>query len=534
MIRTVLSLRRTVTLHQLRRERWRMLVLIGGAIWSISLFPSAVWASRILGFNAVDLKYDALVAIVAVVMIGWVVVPILITGLDDTLDPGRFASLGVSAKRLMPGLTVSALLTVPAIFFLIVLVILAFAWQPEGRGAFAFAITGAILTLLTCVFSARVSVMWASRVLQSRRSREATFLTIIIGALLITPAIYLVVADGLEIVLDYDIRLLVDLMGGTPVGAPIQAAVDASKGAWVAASWHLAVSGGWIVLLHFVWRVNVERVLVNPIYRGGGAREREDTVLAAAERAERSGLVPPGARATNAMKARALRYWFTDPRYLSGIISVTVFPILFFMLVYPIFGSPAAVVMAVPVVLAGSIGWGRHNDVAMDNSALWLDIVSGSLGQRLMRGRVAGTLTWAVPLAAAAITVAVVVSGRLDLLPAIVGAVVGVLGTSLGVSVVTSVSMPYRAPAPGENPFGAEVGSIGAGLLAQFVSSLASSIVAVPVSLPLLAAVRWDANWGWAGLVVGSATGIIVLMVGARWAGTLYDRRSGRLVGAVS
>ena len=140
----------------------------------------------------------------------------------------------------------------------------------------------------------------------------------------------------------------------------------------------------------------------------------------------------------------------------------------------------------------------------------------------------------ATSVAAAAIAVAVTVSGRLDLLPAVIGAVVGVLGTSLGVSAVTSVAMPYRAPASGENPFGAEVGSVGAGLLAQFVSSLASALVAVPVSLPLIAAVRWDANWGWAGLAFGSATGVLVLILGTRWAGTLYDRRSGRLVGAVS
>jgi hypothetical protein len=36
------------------------------------------------------------------------------------------------------------------------------------------------------------------------------------------------------------------------------------------------------------------------------------------------------------------------------------------------------------------------------------------------------------------------------------------------------------------------------------------------------------------GLITGTSTGIIALVFGVRWAGDLYDRKSGRLVGAVS
>jgi ABC-2 type transport system permease protein len=135
---------------------------------------------------------------------------------------------------------------------------------------------------------------------------------------------------------------------------------------------------------------------------------------------------------------------------------------------------------------------------------------------------------------AASIVAAILVGGRVDLAPGVIGAAVGVLGTSLGVSAGTSLVLPYRAPAPGENPFSAQVGSVGAGLLAQAISSAAAWIVAVPVVLPLVAALLWDPSWGWVGLVTGSATGALALVFGIRWAGDLYDRKSGRLVGAVS
>ncbi len=511
-----------------------MLVLIGGAIWSISLFPTVVWASRVISENAPNLKYEALVAIVAVLMLGWVIVPVLITGVDDTLEPGRFASFGVGARRLMPGLTASSLLTIPALFFLAVFVILAAAWWPQGPATLTVAMFGAVLTLLTIVFSARVAVMWSARVLQSRRSREAMFLALLLGALLITPAIYLLVSDGLEIVLEYDVKLLLDILGGTPIGAPVQAAFDASKHHWGDATLHLAISAAWVTLLHWVWRVNVAHSLVNPLARGGGMREREDTVMAAAVRAEAKRQGTHSSRARVAVTSRTLRYWFTDARYLANLVSVLVFPLLFFMLVYPVFKAPAALVLAVPVLLAGTIGWGRHNDVAYDSTALWMDVVSGRIGREVMTGRILATVTWGAPLAGTAVIVAVAVTGRFDLLPAVIGATFGVLGTSLGVAAITSVTMTYRAPAPGSNPFAAEVGSVGASLVAQLVSSLVAWTVAVPVSLPLALAVRLDPAWGWLGLVTGLTAGSLVLWFATRWAGSIYDRRSGRLVAAVS
>jgi ABC-2 type transport system permease protein len=303
------------------------------------------------------------------------------------------------------------------------------------------------------------------------------------------------------------------------------------------------------MLLWLAWRVNVAYVLVHPVSRSGGARVREDSMLAIARRVERrknrrirrllAGRKGPragrNARAVVAVRSRAIRYWFADPRYLAAILSVSVFPILFFFLVYPAYGSPIYVIVAIPVLLAGTIGWGRHNDIAYDSTALWLDVVAGRLGRALMWGRVTATLVWAIPVVAAGTIAAVVVGGRPDLTPGVVGASLGVLGTSLGVSAVTSVALPYRAPAPGENPFSAQVGSVGAGLLAQAISSAVAWTVAVPVVFPLVAALLWEnPAWGWVGLVTGTATGLACLVLGVRWAGTLYDRKSGRLVAAVS
>ncbi len=544
MVATVLRLRFTTTKHQLQREWWRVLVLLGGAIWSASLLPSTWWVSRILEGQQAGVRSDALVAISGVLILGWVVVPVLITGLDDALDPSRFSSLGVPVRRILPGMTVSIVLTVPSLFFLVVLALLASSWRHDGPATLAVAFAWAALTHATMILSARVSVAWTARVLQSRRAREAALVAVVVGVLVATPVAYAVVSEGLDAILNVDVPALLEALRWTPIGLPVAATSAAAAGEWWSVAWRIGASLAWILLLHGVWRANVAYTLVHPTYRGGGARARDDAILAAAKRFEAGRLPRAGSaqravasRAGSAQRAvasRALRYWFTDPRYLSGLVSVMVFPALFFTLVYPIFGSPVAVVMSIPVLVAGTIGWARHNDVAYDSTALWLDVVSGRLGREVMRGRVAATLAWAVPLATVAGLAALGLAGRWDLAPAEFGAIAGVLGTSLGVSAISAVALPYRAPAPGENPFSAEVGSVGAGLLAQLVSSISAWIVAIPVTLPLVAAIRWDARIGWLGLVLGLATGAGVLVLSTRWAGRLYDRKSGRLVISVA
>lgn len=548
MVATILRLRLSVTIHQLRREWWRTLVLIGAAIWTLSLLPSVAYIAITLSERAPDIRMEAYSAIVAILLVGWVTVPVLVAGLDDSLDPSRFASLGIEARRILPGLTVSAFLTIPALFFLITLFFFSTSWLLDGGDVFAVAVVGAMLSLATMVLSARVAVMWIARLLESRKSREIAFLAGVGGALLFIPIAYILISNGLEDLLEYDARPILESLRLTPVAAPVGAAGAASAGDWGGVWWRLAISAAWVVMLWLVWKVNVAHVLVNPLARGGGARARDDSMLATAIRCERRWAKAwrrlrrarnGPSRAGVAVWTRAVRYWFSDPRYLATILSVTVFPVLFFFLVYPAFVEArreelVAVIVGVPVLLAGTIGWGRHNDVAYDSTAVWLDVSSGKLGRAIMWGRMSAVLVWAIPMVAVGVVAAIAVSGRPDLTPGVLGTCAGVLGTSLGVSAVTSVALPYRAPAPGENPFSAQIGSVGASLFAQAISSGVSWIVAAPVVLPLVAALVWDPAWGWVGLVTGTGTGVAALVIGIRWAGSLYDRRSGRLVGAVA
>jgi ABC-2 type transport system permease protein len=533
VVTTVLTLKYRVVRHQLMREWWRALVLAGGAVWSVSLIPAAFWMQRALAVEAADVRAQILVGAAAICMAGWIVVPLLVTGLDDTLDPGKFAIFGVPARALMPGLTIAAVLTLPALFFLAVFIIFAGSWHPGGSAVTGVAIAGALLTVAVMVLGARVAVAWSARAVRSRRSRTLAMVAIGVAIVSVAPAAWIVVRSGLESAAAYELPVVLEWLGRTPVGAGMVAPAAAEQGDAVGAAWRLGLMVATVVLLHLAWRDNVAFALVNPLHRGGGLQRTADAVLTGAHR--RRFPRPLGAdSATRAVRARALVYWSTDPRYLVGSVGVVALPILVFALVVPILDLDPRWAFAAPVILAASIGWGRHNDLAYDSTALWMDVVAGRIGRAVMVARTQAVLVWALPAVALAAVALLAWSGLWHLAPGLIGACLGALGATLGVSALTSVALPYRAPGPGENPFGAEVGSLGASLVAQIISGAAMFAILPLVTAPFILSLAVDARWGWFALITGTAMGIAAAVIGVRAAGSLYDRRSGRLLAAVS
>ncbi|MFW2513833.1 hypothetical protein ACNI3K_08660 [Demequina sp. SO4-13] len=527
MVAAVLGLKFRVVRHQLRREWWRALLLVGGAVWSLSLIPATFWVQRFLSFETSDSRATILVAFAAVCAVGWVTVPLLVTGLEDTLDPGRFASLGVSARRLMPGLTIAAALTLPTLFFVAVFLILAGAWRYESTAVLAVASVGGLLTVALMTVSARVCVAWSGRLLSSRRARLGALVGAAVAFVLLAPAAWITFRSGLDSALAYEVPVILEWLGRTPVGAGMAAPGALAQGDPAGAVWRLALLALTVVVVHEAWRANVAFTLVHPTFRGAGTRRRGDAILDARGGGRGDGVA-------SAVRARSLVYWRTDARYIVSAIGVVTLPVVFFVLVVPILGLDERWALAAPVMLAASIGWGRHNDVAYDSTALHVDIVAGRIGRAAMRGRTQAVLVWSVPLVGLAAVAVLAWTDQWYATPGLVGACVGALGVTLGISAVTSVLLPYRAPGPGENPFGAEVGSVGASLVAQLVSGVAMAAALPLVTIAFVLSLTADARWGWLALVAGVGLGTAGAVAGLRAAGALFDRRAGRLLAAVS
>jgi ABC-2 type transport system permease protein len=464
--------------------------------------------------------------------IGWAAVPVLIAGGDDTLEVRRFTTFGVGANRIMPGLVVAAMLTLPAAFFAFLWLALSVSWFAEGFTVGLLGLAGAAVQTVTCIASAKVASSWAARVFASRRTRTVALIGSAIGVVGVGVVAWRALSRGLEVTFGDNFDVLVTSLARTPLVSAVTAPGEAASGNWGAAFWLFAAGVGWALALVLAWRANVAHALVTPVFRAAGVRPRPDALLAGGRGvpflAGRDRRGPAGA-----VFARVARAWTGDPRYIVSLTAVVLMPALFVAVIIPTFDLDPRWSFAAPFVLATSIGWGRHNDIAYDSSALWLDIVAGRRGGAVMRGRFAAVLVWALPLVAAGAVVTAWWSGHWELAPAVVGTAVGALGVSLGVAAVSSVLIPYRTPAPGENPFGAEVGSVGAGLVGQFASSAATIVLLPFVLVPCVLAIAVDARWGILACIGGLGLGAIGYVYGLAVAGRLYDARSGKLLAAV-
>ena len=66
-------------------------------------------------------------------------------------------------------------------------------------------------------------------------------------------------------------------------------------------------------------------------------------------------------------------------------------------------------------------GWSVHNDVALDSTAIWMHVSSGTKGTHDRAGRLAPVMLIGLPLVVIGSSVTVTVNGDWRLLPAIIG-----------------------------------------------------------------------------------------------------------------
>lgn len=535
MAATLLRLRATLLRRALAAEPWRLVLLLLGGVWALLTLPSVLGGMRWLSRQSPDVAHDVLVIGGALLLLGWAVVPVLVPGLDDSLDVRRFATSGVAPHRLVPGLLLAALLGVPTAFTGMLALAPVLAWGGPDRGASRLAaVVLAPVILVTCVATARVSTGLATRALAARRAREVGLVT---GALAVV-GLLLVVGQvrrlGLEGVLE-GVPEVAAVLGWTPLGAGWSAPATLARGDVLAAVGQglVAVAGAAAGLA--AWAALLRRALVRPPSRSGRRRRRRDGMLPDLRRpAPGTGDRPTTARTglvvARAVARRGLRSWTTDPRYTSALLGAVALPVLIVLLAATVVDAPAAVALSMAPLMAGTIAWGRHNDTAFDGTALWLHVVSRVPGWADRAGRAAATAVWAVPLLVVVGVAGALVGGRADLAPASVGAALGVLGAGLAVSAVSSAALVYPVPAAGASPYAAQAGSLGASLVAQLVTSLATAVACLPVTVAFLAALWWRPGLSWAVLVLGVLGGAALLVGGVVVGGRVYDARAVRLL----
>ena len=521
MVAHLLRLKLTLLRNSLRRSPWQLVGIILGALYGIGMLAALMAGLFYLGFTDPVLARTALVLGGSLTILGWALVPLVTSGMDMTLDPARFATFAVPLPKLLTGLAVGGLIGIPGAITLLAALASAASWWKYPVAA-AAAVPSALAAVFVCLIAAHVTVAATTSLTGSRRFKDISGVVILIPLMLLGP----IIAGIGQVVSNSSNALpaVADTLSWTPLGALWAVPGDIALGHPGTAAAKAAIGAAFLALLVLAWRWLLQRALVNPPHSGTARRKKGNLGVFA-----RFPATPTGAVA-----ARALIYWFRDPRYGASLV---VLPVLVVLLVFATDSSEGALVL--PLVLGPLVGfllsYSLSADVSYDNTAFALHLATGVSGAADRAGRVLACAVFAVPLTLAAAIIPAALTGYAELIPAVLGLSLGMLLTGFGLSSVVSARYTYNVPLPGDSPFKTPPGSAARSFLVQGLGMLVQLLLAAPtLALAVAALVTGSTLLIWLTAVVGVVLGLVLLATGIRVGGRWMDRRGPELLQAVT
>jgi ABC-2 type transport system permease protein len=512
MVAQLLGLRLQLLANGFRRSVWQLLGIVLATAVGVGLLVLAGSGLIALRSAPDDLARNLLVLAGSFVVLGFVLLP-LVLGVDDDMDPRRFALVGFPRRRLSAALLLAALVSVPSLVIMILSALTVVTWS---RGPFPvlLAVLSAVLAVATCVLAARVTTALASLLLATRRSRELTGVLGTLVLVLLAPAVILLLSvdwtrDGFGVLGD-----AAEVVSWTPFGAVWSVPGDAAMGDVGSAILKLVIAAATAALLWLAWDRLVAHMVLTP--------QREQVVKTY------GGMgwfdVMP-ARPAAVVAARSITYWGRDPRYLVSIVIIPVVPLLM-ILPLLVIGVPVETLALIPLpVMALFLGWSLHNDLAFDSTAIWLHVVSGARGYADRIGRMFPVLLIGIPLVIVGSMISILFYGDWAALPSMLGVSSALFLGGVGLSSYISARLPYPAALPGDSPFQQPQAS---GTLAGFSQSLGlagSLLIAAPALYFAWLGIVEDPSWHLAALWAGVGAGALAIIGGVWGGGRVFDHR---------
>jgi ABC-2 type transport system permease protein len=526
MVAVLVQLKLHLLRNSLKRSVWRTVGLIIGMAYALAIVVFVLVGMVALRWTSVDTTADVTVLVYSVLTVGWLLFSLLVFGVDETVDPTKFALLPLRAREIRPGLFIAGFIGSPGVATVLVGLGLVITWARTLPLTLA-ALVAFPIGVATCFLFSRAGTAAFASFLGSRRFRDLAFVVLALFGIVMGIGGNLVggLAGRDPAQMRGVLASAATLAGWSPFGWAWAVPAALARGEWWGAGLRLVLAVALAGALWWIWSFYLAQRLTSPIEAGGGAAK-----------VRTGGFVDRLYPATPAggVAVRTLHYWRRDPRYFAGIAGFSIAPIIIVVstMINPYPGSTVVAALA-PVLLALLLGMSVAQDLSYDGTAIWQHIVSGVRGADDRAGRVMSTATVFGPVLLILLLATAAVSGEWRLLPMIAGVSFGVSLIGLGVGSVVGALWQWPAPPPGANPF--QKGNSGG--LPSFLSFSASSIATFVLSLPLaaLAVGSFWFDWlGWIALPLGLLFGYVLLRVGIAQGGKLLDRRWPEVMGAVS
>ncbi|MFI6822877.1 ABC transporter permease [Micromonospora sp. NPDC050187] len=530
--------------NNFRGQGWRVALFVGGVIAGLWFAGTGFFLLAAPGL-ADESRYALMVAAFGggLLVLGWLLLPLVFFGVDETLDPARFALLPLSRRTLVTGLFAAALVSVPAVATLLAMTGLVVTSGALGGAAAAVAAAvGVVAGLLLCVAASRAITSAFATMLRSRRVRDLAAVLLAALAALLGPLQLVVLAAVQDA--DWD-RLagVARVVGWTPFGAPWTVGIDVAEGRAWAVPVKLLITVAAIGALLVWWSRSLESAMVGAA-SSGPAKTRSGPVGGAVAQLFPRAVGWARRDRFGALVARECRYWWRDARRRANLITIAVVGL--FVPVMVNFGGASftagdgvelatpdssPVTVSVSMVFVGLLAAVTlANQFGFDGSAYAANVVAGVPGRLELQARMAAFSVYVLPMLAVVAVVLTVLLGRPAWLGVMVGSLLATYGAGLAINSFVSVLAAYSLPET-SNPFALNSGAgIAKGLL-TLVSMLGSAAAAVP--MVVAAALLGDA-WLWLAAPLGLGYGLGAALLGAYLAGDVLDNRAPELLTAVT
>ncbi len=485
-----------------------ILVLCGAGLFALSAFPVEVASTTIiLGGTAV--------------VLGWMLVPLVTNGIEQTLDPLRLAAFPIPLRRLMLAQFLVGVAWIPGAVTLLLGAATVLSWGLRPGSALVSALCG-IVGAVTAIVGSRMMSALTGILLVGRRRVVRGGILVLLAVAILGPVTAGVAAGAA--VPEEGVTLAARIIGWTPFGAVWAVPGHVADGDVASAAAALAIAVATLAVMIVSWR--------GALVALSRQRGRSSETRVGAGRLGALGRLP--ATVVGAVAARSLIYWASDPRYTRQLVVIPLVPVLLgvWATVVPVPGAVLAGAPAIALVLPLTL----ISVLSYDGTAFALHLAAGVRGRDDRRGRAAALAGFATPIVVLAAVASVAAGNAIwgipwSTLPAVVGLSIGLLFTGLGVVAVSSAMITLPVPRAGTNPFAGSAGAGFSSIAASYAVTGATLAASAPeIVLGVIALVSGSIPLGIAALVVGSTLGLVVAGVGIRIGGGILDRRAPELL----
>ncbi|MFI5936199.1 ABC transporter permease [Actinoplanes sp. NPDC051494] len=460
----------------------------------------------------------------AALVLGWLFLPLVFFGVDESLDPARFALFPLPRPTLVRGLLAASLAGVPALAtFGATLGTVHAAAELGGVVAALAQLLGVAGGIVLCAALCRAVTSAFATALRSRRARDLATVALAGTAGLLGP-LQLGLAAAIERA-DWDrVGRVTDVVAWTPFGAPYTLGLDVAAGRFWAVPVKVLIVVVAVGLLLWWWSASLERAMLGAA--GGGGRAARTTELEPVAQ-----LVPRWLPSTRfgALAAREMRYWWRETRRRATFITFCVIG-LFLPIFLGVTSDSTAPSVTILVFVAALAAVSLANQFGFDGSAYAANVVAGVPGRIELAARAAGYAVYVFPALLVFSLVVGGVAGQFGAVPAMFGTVVAAFGVAMGLVLPISVRAAYALP-DSASPFAMSSGSGLAKGLLGFAALFGSVLATVPLQI---AAFLLGDVWLWIGLPAGIGYGTAAFLLGLRLTGPVLDRRMPELLATVS